>query len=48
MLEKLFGFDSSTMTLRKEVIGGITTFLTMAYTVWRKKARNEVIFPIWA
>ena len=31
MLEKLFGFDSSTMTLRKEVIGGITTFLTMAY-----------------
>ena len=31
MLEKLFGFDSSKMTLRKEVIGGITTFLTMAY-----------------
>ena len=31
MLQKLFGFDSSTMTLRKEVIGGITTFLTMAY-----------------
>ena len=31
MLEKLFGFDPSTMTLRKEVIGGITTFLTMAY-----------------
>jgi len=31
MLEKLFGFDASTMTLRKEVIGGITTFLTMAY-----------------
>ena len=30
MLEKLFGFDPSTMTLRKEVIGGITTFLTMA------------------
>ena len=25
------GFDSATMTLRKEVIGGITTFLTMAY-----------------
>ena len=31
MLQKLFGFDASTMTLRKEVIGGITTFLTMAY-----------------
>ena len=31
MLQKLFGFDSSTMTMRKEVIGGITTFLTMAY-----------------
>ena len=31
MLEKLFGFDSSKMTLRKEAIGGITTFLTMAY-----------------
>ena len=30
MLQKLFGFDPSTMTLRKEVIGGITTFLTMA------------------
>ena len=31
MLQKLFGFDPSTMTMRKEVIGGITTFLTMAY-----------------
>lgn len=31
MLQKLFGFDSSTMTLRKEIIGGITTFFTMAY-----------------
>ncbi len=31
MLRTLFGFDSATMTLRKEVIGGITTFLTMAY-----------------
>ena len=31
MLNKLFGFDPSTMTLRKEVLGGITTFLTMAY-----------------
>lgn len=31
MLQKIFGFDSSTMVLRKEVIGGITTFFTMAY-----------------
>lgn len=31
MLQKLFGFDSKTMTVRKEVIAGITTFLTMAY-----------------
>ena len=31
MLQKLFGFDAATMTVRKEVIGGITTFLTMAY-----------------
>jgi AGZA family xanthine/uracil permease-like MFS transporter len=31
MIQKLFGFDPATMTLRKEVIGGITTFLTMAY-----------------
>lgn len=31
MLTKLFGFDTKTMTVRKEIIGGITTFLTMAY-----------------
>lgn len=31
MLSKLFGFDSSTMTVRKEIFGGVTTFLTMAY-----------------
>jgi len=31
MLEKIFGFDPKTMTVRKEIIGGITTFLTMAY-----------------
>lgn len=31
MLQKLFGFDPSTMTVKKEVVGGITTFLTMAY-----------------
>lgn len=31
MLQKLFGFDPQTMTVKKEVIAGITTFLTMAY-----------------
>lgn len=31
MLQKLFGFNPNTMTLKKEVMGGITTFLTMAY-----------------
>lgn len=31
MLEKLFGFNPQTMTVKKEVVGGITTFLTMAY-----------------
>lgn len=31
MLHKLFGFDPKTMTLKKEIMGGITTFLTMAY-----------------
>lgn len=31
MLEKLFGFNKETMTIKKEVLGGITTFLTMAY-----------------
>lgn len=31
MLTKLFGFNPKTMTLKKEIMGGITTFLTMAY-----------------
>lgn len=31
MLSKIFGFDAKTMTVKKEVLGGITTFLTMAY-----------------
>ncbi len=31
MLTKLFGFDPTKMTVRKEVVAGITTFLTMAY-----------------
>ena len=39
MLKKIFGFDPATMTVKKEVIGGITTFLTMAYIL----AVNPVI-----
>lgn len=31
ILTKLFGFNAETMTVRKEVIAGLTTFLTMAY-----------------
>lgn len=31
MLTKLFGFDPSKMSIKKEIMGGITTFLTMAY-----------------
>ena len=30
-LTKFFGFDASKMSIRKEVMGGITTFLTMSY-----------------
>ena len=31
MLKKLFGFDPSKTTVRKEIVAGITTFLTMSY-----------------
>ena len=31
MLTKLFGFNPSTSTVRKEIVAGITTFLTMSY-----------------
>lgn len=31
MLLKFFGYDPRTMTLQKEIMGGIITFLTMAY-----------------
>ena len=31
MLKKLFGFDPAQTTVRKELIAGITTFLTMSY-----------------
>ena len=30
-LKKLFGFDSSVMSVRTEVLAGITTFITMSY-----------------
>ena len=39
MLKKIFGFDPATMTVKKEVMGGMTTFLTMAYIL----AVNPVI-----
>ncbi len=31
ILSKLFGFNAKTMTVKKEIVGGITSFLTMAY-----------------
>lgn len=31
LLQKIFGFDKGTMSLKKEVLAGVTTFLTMAY-----------------
>ena len=31
LLKKLFGFDSTQTTIKKEIIAGITTFLTMSY-----------------
>ena len=31
MLQKLFGFNATTMKMRTEVIAGATTFLTMCY-----------------
>ena len=31
MLKKLFGFDPAKTTIRKEIVAGITTFLTMSY-----------------
>lgn len=40
MLQKLFGFVPSSMTVKREVIAGITTFLTMAYIL----AVNPSIF----
>ena len=36
----LLGFDAATMTVRKEGIGGITTFLTMGYS-WQFALTEE-------
>ena len=40
LLQKLFGFDPKTTTIRKELIAGITTFLTMSYIL----AVNPTLF----
>ena len=42
MLQKLFGFDPRITTIRKEIIAGITTFLTMSYIL----AVNPTIFSM--
>lgn len=44
MLQRLFGFDPKTMTVRTEILAGITTFLTMAYIL----AVNPSIFSVLA
>lgn len=31
MLKRLFGFDPVQTTIKKEILAGITTFLTMSY-----------------
>ena len=31
-LTSAFGFNPKTMTVKKEILGGLTTFLSMAYT----------------
>ena len=36
MLKKLFGFDPMQTTIKKEIVAGITTFLTMSC----RKPRN--------
>ncbi|MBR4137203.1 MAG: NCS2 family permease [Bacteroidales bacterium] len=44
MLQKLFGFDPKTMSVRTEILAGVTTFLTMAYIL----AVNPGIFSVLA
>ena len=40
LLSKLFGFDPTNTTIRKEIVAGITTFLTMSYIL----AVNPTLF----
>lgn len=42
MLKKLFGFNPAETTIRKEIVAGITTFLTMSYIL----AVNPSIFSL--
>jgi AGZA family xanthine/uracil permease-like MFS transporter len=42
MLKKLFGFDPSQTTIRKEILAGVTTFLTMSYIL----AVNPAMFKL--
>ena len=42
MLKKLFGFDASVISVRTEIIAGITTFLTMSYIL----AVNPAMFSL--
>lgn len=42
MLKKLFGFDPAQTTIRKEIVAGITTFLTMSYIL----AVNPAMFGL--
>ena len=42
MLHKLFGIDPNNTTIRKEIVAGITTFLTMSYIL----AVNPTIFSM--
>ena len=42
MLKRLFGFDHTKTTVRKEIVAGITTFLTMSYIL----AVNPTMFGL--
>ena len=42
MLKRLFGFDHTTTTIRREIVAGITTFLTMSYIL----AVNPTMFGL--
>lgn len=42
MLKRLFGFDNTKTTIRREIVAGITTFLTMSYIL----AVNPTMFGL--